>query len=113
LFEQVLGRKQLGVEDNFFEQGGHSLKATRLLSLLYKQWQVKLDLRAIFTHPTVRSLATHLKQVGQSRYAAIAPVALSEHYPLSFASGACGCSPRWRAARKPTTSRPSIISKER
>ncbi|MDN5217547.1 amino acid adenylation domain-containing protein, partial [Fulvivirgaceae bacterium BMA12] len=60
IWEQVLGIEEIGVEDNFFELGGHSLKATQLVSYIYKHFSIKLELRSLFTHPTVADLASEM-----------------------------------------------------
>ncbi len=57
LWSEVLGREQIGVEDNFFDIGGHSLKATRLLNRVRETFHVNLPLRSMFQAATVATLA--------------------------------------------------------
>jgi acyl carrier protein len=47
----------VGPEDDFFELGGDSLTAVRVLARLAEQLDVKLALRDLFDHPTVGDLA--------------------------------------------------------
>lgn len=54
---EVLGRDRVGLEDDFFEIGGHSLLAVRVLSRLRRTFEVELPLEILFTTPTVVSLA--------------------------------------------------------
>jgi acyl-CoA synthetase (AMP-forming)/AMP-acid ligase II/acyl carrier protein len=54
---EVIGLEQVGVFDNFFDLGGHSLKATQITSRLRQLLQIDLPLRAIFEQPTVQALA--------------------------------------------------------
>ena len=54
---EVIGLEQVGVFDNFFHLGGHSLKATQITSRLRQVLQIDLPLRAIFERPTVQALA--------------------------------------------------------
>lgn len=57
LWEELLGLSPIGVHDDFFALGGHSLMAAKMVSVLEKQFGVTLPLTSIFTHPTVRQLA--------------------------------------------------------
>ncbi|HYI11617.1 MAG TPA: amino acid adenylation domain-containing protein [Thermoanaerobaculia bacterium] len=62
LWSEVLGRMQIGRNDNFFDLGGHSLLATQLLSRLQGAFGVELPLRVLFDSPTVASLAAHVAE---------------------------------------------------
>ncbi len=75
----------IGVQDNFFEIGGHSLKATRIVSRLYKEFQKKIDLKAFFAHPTIESLAQLLAQETETAYEAIPVIPAQLSYEVSHA----------------------------
>ncbi|MEG4453672.1 amino acid adenylation domain-containing protein [Microcoleus sp. N9_A1] len=62
IWEQVLGINSVGIRDNFFEIGGHSLLAARLLAEVEKVFGKKLPLSAIFQSPTVEQLADILRE---------------------------------------------------
>jgi amino acid adenylation domain-containing protein len=49
------------LEDNFFDLGGHSLLITQLQSRLRDALGVQLELRELFAHPTLGSLAEFVK----------------------------------------------------
>jgi amino acid adenylation domain-containing protein/non-ribosomal peptide synthase protein (TIGR01720 family) len=61
---EVLGRKSIGIDENYFELGGDSIKAIQILSRL-SQHNLKLEVRHIFETPTIRALAG--KIVARSR----------------------------------------------
>ncbi|MBE9186427.1 amino acid adenylation domain-containing protein [Microcoleus sp. LEGE 07076] len=62
IWQQVLGIDSIGVRDNFFEAGGHSLLAAQLLAEIEKVFGKKLPLSAIFQSPTVEQLADILRE---------------------------------------------------
>ncbi|HXM58726.1 MAG TPA: beta-ketoacyl synthase N-terminal-like domain-containing protein [Candidatus Dormibacteraeota bacterium] len=56
-FAEVLGLRRVGVHDSFFERGGDSLIAARLLALVRREFPLELPARAVFDAPTVAELA--------------------------------------------------------
>lgn len=60
LWKEVLGINEVGVSDNFFDLGGHSLKATRLLSKVRSIFRTQLPLSIVFEAATIESLARAL-----------------------------------------------------
>jgi amino acid adenylation domain-containing protein len=60
IWEEVLGRRQIGVRDDFFVLGGHSLLATQVMSRLNRLFNVKLPLRKFFESRTIEALAEAL-----------------------------------------------------
>ncbi|KJK28162.1 non-ribosomal peptide synthetase, partial [Paenibacillus polymyxa] len=85
IWQDVLGLTQVGVKENFFEIGGHSLRATTLASKIHKELNKPLPLRSIFEAPTIEQLAVVLEQLDQVTYASIPVTEERSFYPLSSA----------------------------
>ncbi|KAF1710016.1 non-ribosomal peptide synthetase [Pseudoxanthomonas kalamensis DSM 18571] len=59
--EEILGRPGLGLDDGFFEAGGHSLLAAQLCARLGRDLDVPVPLRQLFDAPTARRLSGALR----------------------------------------------------
>lgn len=57
IWKEILKKEEIGVNQNFFEIGGHSLKATILLSKLHKIFEIQVTLAELFSNPTIEGLA--------------------------------------------------------
>ncbi len=66
VWEEILDTKYSSVKDNFFEQGGDSLKAIRLINQLDEQGYV-LSLEKLFLHPTIEQLSENLLEKNNDR----------------------------------------------
>lgn len=75
----------IGIDNNFFEMGGHSLKAVLLVARVHKEFEVKLPLDTVFSSPTVRELAQYITSSSKNIYQSISPTEPQEWYPLSSA----------------------------
>jgi amino acid adenylation domain-containing protein len=62
IWSEVLGLKRVSIDDNFFEVGGHSLSAIRVISRLRDAFHIELPLRAFFEAPTVAGQAWAITQ---------------------------------------------------
>jgi amino acid adenylation domain-containing protein/FkbH-like protein/non-ribosomal peptide synthase protein (TIGR01720 family) len=60
IWQRILDVESVGIHDDFHALGGHSLKATRLISQIHRAFGVEIRLAEIFTHPTVAALAACL-----------------------------------------------------
>jgi surfactin family lipopeptide synthetase A len=61
IWEEVLGIRQAGVHDNFFDLGGESLKLVRVQTLIRDRLQHQLSMVELFQFPTIDALATRLR----------------------------------------------------
>jgi amino acid adenylation domain-containing protein len=89
IWRGILSLPQIGVHDNFFEVGGHSLMATQVISRVREVFQVELPLRALFEAPTVAALAAAIAEARRGAGAAVMPPLVRAprigSLPLSFA----------------------------
>ncbi|KAA1251173.1 amino acid adenylation domain-containing protein [Mycobacterium simiae] len=86
LFAEVLGLNRVGIDDGFFDLGGHSLSATRLVARIQAELQNEVPLRAVFEAPTVCQLADWLAAHSQGQTpVALRPWVRPAVIPLSFA----------------------------
>ena len=86
IWSAMLGVDQVGISDNFFALGGHSLLVTRLVSAIRKELGLEVSVKDIFIYPTIGMLSAHLED---GQLSALLP-AISRHphtdrLPLSFA----------------------------
>ncbi|MEP6619266.1 MAG: amino acid adenylation domain-containing protein [bacterium] len=75
IWQDVLTRSRIGVHDEFFSSGGHSLLALRIIARIADSERVRLPLRAIFEAPTVGMLAARVEAAAATQAdAAFAPI---------------------------------------
>lgn len=63
ILEDVLGRGNVGIDDNFFLLGGHSLLGTQVVLRAGEAFGIDLTLRDLFQAPTIRQLALRIEEV--------------------------------------------------
>lgn len=67
IWSEVLVVDQVGIDDNFFDLGGHSLAATRVVSQVIKRFQLELPLQSLFQAPTVAEMAVVITEHQKKR----------------------------------------------
>jgi amino acid adenylation domain-containing protein len=89
IWADVLGIERVGIYDNFFALGGHSLLVTQVFSRLQEIFRVELPLRNLFEAPTVAGLAQRIETLQQLapglQLPPLQPARRDGAMPLSFA----------------------------
>jgi acyl carrier protein len=61
IWAEVLKLDKLGIDDNFFDLGGHSLKATQVISRVRQTFRMDLPLRVLFEAPTLAEFTSRVQ----------------------------------------------------
>ena len=61
VWKEILGKQQIGKDDDFFKLGGHSLSALQMLTKINQHFQIDLSVRALFENPTIEQLGKVVK----------------------------------------------------
>ena len=85
LWQQVLNVEQVGITDNFFALGGHSLSATRLMAQVNRQFKVNVPLETLFTCQTIQTFAPQLQTLNSQDYLPLEPIGREGELVTSFA----------------------------
>jgi thioesterase domain-containing protein/acyl carrier protein len=65
IWDEVLGVQDVGLDEDFFTLGGHSMLAVTLMTRIRRRFGAELPLSELFRHPTVRQLSTRVQVEGQ------------------------------------------------
>jgi amino acid adenylation domain-containing protein len=89
VWAEVLRVERVGAHEDFFALGGHSLKATQVVSRLRQLFQIELPLRGLFAAPTVAELARSVEALRDGDATPLPPVSRAPRaeggLPLTFA----------------------------
>ncbi|MFZ6014012.1 MAG: amino acid adenylation domain-containing protein [Bacteroidota bacterium] len=85
LWLRILGDKEIGIHDNFFEIGGNSLKAIELVAAINNHWKNDLHLRDLFLKPTIAEQALLVTRPPEVERIPIKRIEEQEHYPVAHA----------------------------
>lgn len=89
IWAETLGLDRVGIQDDFFDLGGHSLAATRVISRARIAFEIELQLRALFENPSIEDLAGVIEELIkgglESKAEPIRAARRDQGLPLSFA----------------------------
>jgi amino acid adenylation domain-containing protein len=75
IWKSVLGASEVGALESFFDLGGHSLAATRVVAQIQDVFPLEVPLRALFEAPTLAELAVRLRDLGAAAGVDVAGIA--------------------------------------
>ncbi|NIM15446.1 MAG: SDR family NAD(P)-dependent oxidoreductase [Candidatus Aminicenantes bacterium] len=90
IWARFFGFDRVGIQDDFFELGGDSLKVITLVSRIHKELNVRISIEEFFKRPTIRGLTKYIETKdaagdSEDRYISIEPFEKKEYYSLSSA----------------------------
>jgi amino acid adenylation domain-containing protein len=74
---EVLELDEVGIDDNFFDVGGHSLSGMRVLARVRRDLRVDIPIRRLFDHPTIGELAVEVARKAEQANQGTRPVEVS------------------------------------
>ena len=80
IFQEVLGIDNVGITDNFFEMGGHSLMVAQVLNKTHQNLNMQISFKDFFAYPTIEGIAENLSR---KDYVPIPKAAEQQSYPLT------------------------------
>ena len=90
IWQEVLGHARISTTANFFELGGNSLLATKVVARIRRDLHAKLEIRSLFALPTISSLAKRIADTQPIDYAPVTPLPAQASYALSRPRRGCG-----------------------
>ncbi|MGD2087189.1 MAG: SDR family NAD(P)-dependent oxidoreductase [Candidatus Aminicenantes bacterium] len=85
IWQKLFGFEKIGIDDDFFELGGDSLRAITVISKIHQKLNVEIPLLEFFNRSTIAEQAGYLSDAEKGTYSPITPVEKKEYYPLSSA----------------------------
>jgi amino acid adenylation domain-containing protein len=80
IWQEILGIEKIGIEDNFFDLGGHSLMIGQVINNIYKQLNGTISYKELFLTPTIAQIS---QQIRKENYKPIPKTEVQNYYPLT------------------------------
>ncbi|WP_159426746.1 non-ribosomal peptide synthetase, partial [Clostridium mediterraneense] len=85
IFKEVIGIEKISIDSDFFEVGGHSLRATKVVNRIEAVFDVRIPIKVIFSERTVEGIALYLENLKAENIDIITKVEEKEYYLMSSA----------------------------
>ncbi|MCU4825161.1 amino acid adenylation domain-containing protein, partial [Bacillus cereus] len=85
IWENVLERERIGINDDFFDLGGHSLKASMVISRIRKRFGVEVRIKEVFENSTIKQLSELIQKKDKKHYTIINKAENKKYYKASSA----------------------------
>lgn len=88
IWAETLGFDELSIDDNFYELGGDSIIATRIINSVNQAFKVNLEVTSLLRHPSIKELVHLLEESGaemkqEGRISSIVPIEKKDYYQIS------------------------------
>jgi amino acid adenylation domain-containing protein len=83
IWKEILGDKELSTEDVFYKSGGNSISIMRLISLIYRDFSVRVLLSELFNNPTIKKQAALIRVSVKNNLMRIPRAAIKDAYNVS------------------------------
>jgi len=80
IWQEILGVDKVGIEDNFFDLGGHSLMIGQVINNIYKQLNGTISYKELFLTPTIAQIS---QKIRKENYQPIPKTQIQNFYPLT------------------------------
>ncbi|MBD0259744.1 MAG: hypothetical protein ICV83_28835, partial [Cytophagales bacterium] len=85
IWREVLNAERIGIFDNFFSVGGHSLNAIKVIARIHEELGVKIELGGLFRTPTIEGLALLVEGAESTPDQVLVPLSGLPSYEVSHA----------------------------
>ena len=83
IWKSVLKRENIGIDDDYFQLGGHSLNAVEISLMIRKKLEVEVRVQDIFNNLTIRKMSEFIRSIDKKEYVKINESAKKDYYEAS------------------------------
>jgi amino acid adenylation domain-containing protein len=83
IWKQLFDKEDISITDDFFEIGGHSIKAMNLVSMIHKSLNIKIEIGNVFEDRNIERLSETILEAKENYFKEIEALAIQESYSVS------------------------------